>query len=688
MLCDRAQLSREDSFLDVGGRKGSPGSPSTDTGGRDPAFMVRMALESVRADIRSIYGSIIRGKGALQLRTESEREARERCCFFRPEGDGTSVRFRRGWDLMQIFMLFYVAIAVPFRIGFHRPAQLGSAGFIWEVCVDIYFWADIVINFRTAHYDDNLDNTLVVDQRSICKRYLTSWFAIDLLSCVPVTYIELAATRGASAQYSDSMPDSGSQLKLFKVLRLLRLAKLLRLARIRRVLQRLEDDYKWLAQGSRIFKIIISILIVAHFVACMWYYAGTGSPQLLGQDEHGEDVMLQPWVSRWLNQVEDASDISLYTRYLDALYYSVTTLTTVGFGDRVPVTDTEKLLSILCELAGSVIFGIIAGSLSALAMSESLSLHEIKIKRKQLEEFMHFKKVPKRMRPNFLDQLENWFTKKSVFDEEQVLEYLPPKHRKELLMAIYKPYLAQCPLLQGLESGAMAKLCLLMRPYLACEDDVIVQEGEIGEEMYLIMRGAVELNSVKHPAYNARLWEDGAFFGELTILHSESRLAQLDKRRHIYTARAAVDTDCTYITLKALNELDSVHPGLKKTMKQFAVARAERFGYNPAGINKTTGVRRSLVATADSIQTRLMLLQKILKGSDPVAAARENSKFHLDSETQDYVDRIVAERLREIDHHMEILLDDAESMREDAEAKEAAWKRKSHERSTVAAPDS
>ena len=83
-----------------------------------------------------------------------------------------------------------------------------------------------------------------------------------------------------------------------------------------------------------------------------------------------------------------------------------------------------------------------------------------------------------------------------------------------------------------------------------------------------------------------------------------------------------------------------------------------------------------------------MLLQKILKGSDPVTAARENSKFHLDSETQDLVDRIVAERLREIDHHMEILLDDAESMREDAEAKEGAWKRNSHERSTVAVPGS
>jgi CRP-like cAMP-binding protein len=645
--------------------------------------MVRIALESVRADIRSIYGSLSRGKGVLQLRSETERAARIRCCFFRPEGDGLSVKFRRIWDLMQIVMLFYVALAVPFRIGFQMPVGVGSAAFVWEIVVDLYFGADIVINFRTAYYDP-AEHVLVVDQRTICRKYLTSWFAIDLLSCIPVTYIELLATGVQTNGTNDeSLHESGSQLKLFKVLRLFRLTKLLRLVRIRRVLQRLEDDYKWLAQGSRIMKIIITIMIVAHAVACMWYYAGSGAPQVLGKDENGEDVLLQPWVNRWLSTVDDASDISYYTRYLDALYYSVTTLTTVGYGDRVPNTDNEKLLSIFCELAGSVIFGIIAGSLSALAMAESLSVREIKIRRKQLEEFMHFKKVPKHMRKEFCFQMENWFSKKSVFDESVILEYLPPRHRKELMLSIYKPYLVQCPLLQGMETAAIAKLCLLMRPYLACVDDVIVQEGEIGEEMYLIMRGAVQLNSVQHPAYNARLWEDGAFFGELAVLQ-QSMHSSSDRRRHVYTATAQVETDCTYITAKDLDDLDSIHPKLKATMRKYALARAERFGYSVAvKIDGKAAKRRSLVATADSIQTRLMLLQKILKGTDPVASAREKSQFTLDTDQRDLVDRVVAERLCEIEHHMEILLDDAEYMREDAEVKEGAWKRSSHERSAV-----
>ena len=572
-----AELRREDSRSKFG-KQESPRSGGTVS--RDPASLLRLALESVRADIRSIYGSMARPQTRVRLRTAAEITATRRCCFFRPEGTGSAVQFRLGWDLSQILMLFYVAVAVPYRIGFQQEAPLHSVAFWWEVVVDVYFWIDIVINFRTAYFSDSVERELIVDQRQIALRYLKGWFVVDLLSCMPVTYIELALTA------SNDENNAGTQLKLFKVLRLLRLAKLLRLARLKRVLQRLEEEYVLLAQGSRVLKIVISILICAHFVACAWYYAGSGEEQILGYNELGELVTEQPWVTmRYGPQViNDTESVSMTTRYLDAMYYSVTTLTTVGYGDRVPHTDGEKVLSIFCELIGSVIFGIIAGSLGALAMTESLSQLEIKTKRKQLEEFMMFKKVPKSLRMQMLSQMDNWFSKKSVFDEKVILSNLPPKHRKELLMSIYKPYLVQCPLLQGMELGVMSRLCLMMRPYLAVESDEIVSEREVGEEMYLIMKGAVRLTSKMYPNYNERTWEDGAFFGELTVLlDSDDGLATDDRKRHVYTATAIVETDCTFISGADLTELDAVRPGLKTHMRKLALQRAERFGFSLSG---------------------------------------------------------------------------------------------------------
>merc|ERR1711939_522765 len=114
--------------------------------------------------------------------------------------------------------------------------------------------------------------------------------------------------------------------------------------------------------------------------------------------------------------------------------------------------------------------------------------------------------------------MDNWFDQKSVFDEQAILDKLPPKHRKELLMEMYRDHLSTCPLLKGMEEGILSKLCLKMSPYLALRDDLIVKEGDVGEEMYMVVRGCIRLSSENWRLYNERSWEDGAFFGELTVL--------------------------------------------------------------------------------------------------------------------------------------------------------------------------
>jgi len=51
-------------------------------------------------------------------------------------------------------------------------------------------------------------------------------------------------------------------------------------------------------------------------------------------------------------------------RYIDAFYFSVTTLTTVGYGDLVPITDIGKLFTSFYILTG---VGILLGLVKAVA---------------------------------------------------------------------------------------------------------------------------------------------------------------------------------------------------------------------------------------------------------------------------------------------------------------------------------
>ena len=98
------------------------------------------------------------------------------------------------------------------------------------------------------------------------------------------------------------------------------------------------------------------IMYVSHLFACGWYMVGTTN-QLL--DDGAE-------IQSWVNGMGWGDEVGWSTRYIDAYYYAITTLTTVGYGDRTPSTDTEKLFSIMTEWAGGMIFGILAGTLSAM----------------------------------------------------------------------------------------------------------------------------------------------------------------------------------------------------------------------------------------------------------------------------------------------------------------------------------
>jgi hypothetical protein len=121
----------------------------------------------------------------------------------------------------------------------------------WDWVVDAFFWCDLFSNFRVAYIDDTA--TMIRDGPKIATHYLSTWFLIDLLSCIPFDQIVMAAVSGLNA--SQSM-----------AIMLLRTIRLLRLARLLRVLERMKKG------GTvRMFKLLFFITLVVHWIACLWF---------------------------------------------------------------------------------------------------------------------------------------------------------------------------------------------------------------------------------------------------------------------------------------------------------------------------------------------------------------------------------------------------------------------------------
>ena len=75
-----------------------------------------------------------------------------------------------------------------------------------------------------------------------------------------------------------------------------------------------------------------------------------------------------------------------FRSFLDALYWSTVTLTTVGYGDLCPVTDLGRIISMLSALFGIAVIALPSGIITASYLDELHKIERQKEREKKLKE--------------------------------------------------------------------------------------------------------------------------------------------------------------------------------------------------------------------------------------------------------------------------------------------------------------
>lgn len=146
-----------------------------------------------------------------------------------------------------------------------------------------------------------------------------------------------------------------------------------------------------------------------------------------------------------------------------ALWWAVTTLTSTGYGDAIPMTPAGRFIASLVMISGLGVFGLWTGILATGFAAE------------------HRRR----------DFIRNWDLVTSV------------------------------PFLSNLDPPAVIELTRMLRRLDLAENTVVVRRGRPGDCMYFIASGEVE---VKIPPHPIRLGA-GAFFGEIALLAGGPRTA-------------------------------------------------------------------------------------------------------------------------------------------------------------------
>lgn len=120
------------------------------------------------------------------------------------------MQYWKNWMLLNIM---FTVLVTPWRISFQVPTR--AFGLVLAGIVNISFVVDTALHFFTAM---EMESALLTDRKEIARRYLKSWFLLDLLTCLPYTTL-----------LRNVVPPS---LRAIAPLRGLRLLKLLKVVKV------------------------------------------------------------------------------------------------------------------------------------------------------------------------------------------------------------------------------------------------------------------------------------------------------------------------------------------------------------------------------------------------------------------------------------------------------------------------
>lgn len=119
------------------------------------------------------------------------------------------MQYWKNWMLMNIM---FTVLVTPWRISFQLP--ITALGLVLAGIVNISFIVDTVLHFFLAV---ETEAGLLTDRTEIARRYVKSWFFLDLLTCVPYTTV-----------LRNAIPASMRVLAPMRGLRLLKLLKVVK----------------------------------------------------------------------------------------------------------------------------------------------------------------------------------------------------------------------------------------------------------------------------------------------------------------------------------------------------------------------------------------------------------------------------------------------------------------------------
>ncbi|XP_057464818.1 probable cyclic nucleotide-gated ion channel 5 isoform X1 [Actinidia eriantha] len=421
--------------------------------------------------------------------------------------------------------------------------------------IDAFYLIRIALQFRTAYIAPSSRvfgrGELVIDPAQIATRYLHRYFIVDLLSVLPLPQIVvwkfLQKQKG-----SDIL--ATKQALLFIVF-LQYIPRFFRFVPLTSELKKSAGVFAETAWAGAAYY-LLWFMLASHIVGAFWYLFAversdtcwlkacidSGKCNIKFLYCHNDEMDgFKDWKGIRRNVLDSKCSVidddppfnygiyaqalsskivsskDFFSKYCYCLWWGLQNLSTLGQGLQTSTYPAEVLFSIAIAIFGLILFALLIGNMQTYLQSLTVRLEEMRIKRRDSEQWMHHRLLPQELRERVrrYDQYK-WLETRGV-DEENLVQNLPKDLRRDIKRHLCLNLVRRVPLFANMDERLLDAICERLKPSLYTENTYILREGDPVDEMLFIIRGRLEsvtTDGGRSGFFNRGFLKEGDFCGE------------------------------------------------------------------------------------------------------------------------------------------------------------------------------
>ncbi|KHG25326.1 Cyclic nucleotide-gated ion channel 1 -like protein [Gossypium arboreum] len=427
---------------------------------------------------------------------------------------------------------------------------------------DIFYIIHIIFQFRTGFIAPSSRvfgrGVLVEDSQAIAKRYLRSYFLIDVLAVLPLPQLVILII----------IPEM-SGLKSLNTKNLLKIVVLFQyLPRVFRIYPLYKEvtrtsgiltETAWAGAAFNLFL----YMLASHVFGASWYLFSVEREFTCWKGACGNNTTCHrsfycdngdSYFRTLLNQScpiqTPNTTLFNFGIFLDALqsgiveskdfpekffycfWWGLQNLSSLGQNLETSTYVFEICFAVFISISGLVLFSFLIGNMQTYLQSTTTRLEEMRVKRRDAEQWMSHRLLPENLRERIRRYEQYRWQETRGVDEENLLRNLPKDLRRDIKRHLCLALLMRVPMFEKMDEQLLDAMCDRLKPVLYTEESYIVREGDPVDEMLFIMRGkllTVTTNGGRTGFFNSEYLGAGDFCGEELLTwaldpHSSSNL--------------------------------------------------------------------------------------------------------------------------------------------------------------------